>query len=584
MRPRTSNQTALRQKAMLTLLLIAALTGSAARLNAASFVVTDLADAGPGTLRQAILDANTTPGDDTISFTTNGTITLVTELPAITDNTTITGPGINLLTVSGNKKVRVFFFNANTTNSLSALTVAEGRSGGEYLGGPLGTRYTNAPGVANLGTLSMRDCKVRSCRAYLSQGVGIHNRGILDLQNCTIDDIQADGGWPNPGGGLFNSGKARVSDCLFTNCAAGWYGPPEGGGGIYNAINGELFVSNTRITYCSGDRGPYGDAGGLNNLGNAVLDNCLIASSWGFSAGGILSGGSGSSLIMTNTTVENCKAAVGGGIYIYSSGAGTFSGCTIANNISVYSGLDDEAPGILNSGAQLAMYNCTISGNRDEYPTAPGRDHLGTGIRMRSSAAGITILDHCTVISNSGPVEILAQGTFIASNCILGTISGTNTSGGHNLIIDTNGCTLTGDTTGDLYNINPLLGPLRDNGGRSWTHALLPNSPAIDQTDAGGLLTDQRGFARPSAPLTSDIGAFEVIPVTPPTMAISYASSNSVVLSWNSAPAGFVLQQNAGFDANNWSDLAAAQNDDGTNRWVSLPTDASQKFYRLRLP
>ena len=178
----------------------------------------------------------------------------------------------------------------------------------------------------------------------------------------------------------------------------------------------------------------------------------------------------------------------------------------------------------------------------------------------------------------------MALGNFSASNSIIGSISGTNNSGGHNLIVDTNGCTIVGDTTGDLYNVAPLLGPLRDNGGRTWTHALLPNSPAIDQTDASGQPTDQRGFARPTAPLNSDIGAFEVVPVTPPTMAISFATPNSVVLSWNSAPAGFVLQQNSGFEANNWSDLGASQNDDGTKRWVVLPKSGDNTFYRLRMP
>ena len=93
-----------------------------------------------------------------------------------------------------------------------------------------------------------------------------------------------------------------------------------------------------------------------------------------------------------------------------------------------------------------------------------------------------------------------------------------------------------------------------------------------------------RGFARPTAPLTSDIGALEVVPITPPTMAISFATPHSVVLSWASAPAGFVLQHNPGFDTNNWSDLGASQNDDGTKRWVVLPKSGDNTFYRLRMP
>ena len=41
---------------------------------AASFVVTNLNDSGPGSLRQAILDANAATGQDTITFSTSGTI------------------------------------------------------------------------------------------------------------------------------------------------------------------------------------------------------------------------------------------------------------------------------------------------------------------------------------------------------------------------------------------------------------------------------------------------------------------------------------------------------------------------------
>jgi hypothetical protein len=36
------------------------------------------------------------------------------------------------------------------------------------------------------------------------------------------------------------------------------------------------------------------------------------------------------------------------------------------------------------------------------------------------------------------------------------------------------------NATGDLRNTNPNLGPLQDNGGPTFTHALLPGSPAID--------------------------------------------------------------------------------------------------------
>jgi hypothetical protein len=67
---------------------------------------------------------------------------------------------------------------------------------------------------------------------------------------------------------------------------------------------------------------------------------------------------------------------------------------------------------------------------------------------------------------------------------------------------------------GDQINTDPMLGPLQDNGGPTFTHALLPGSPAIDAGDpsfAPPPSFDQRGpgFDRVSGSRI-DIGSFEV--------------------------------------------------------------------------
>src|SRR4051812_29054270 len=56
---------------------------------AATFNVTNNADAGAGSLRQAVTDANTAGGANTISWTTGGTTALLTDLPALNDLTTL---------------------------------------------------------------------------------------------------------------------------------------------------------------------------------------------------------------------------------------------------------------------------------------------------------------------------------------------------------------------------------------------------------------------------------------------------------------------------------------------------------------
>ena len=66
------------------------------RIAPATIVVTSLADAGAGTLRAAIQQANLDRAQDTITFapSVTGTITLTTALPDLSANMVIAGPGL----------------------------------------------------------------------------------------------------------------------------------------------------------------------------------------------------------------------------------------------------------------------------------------------------------------------------------------------------------------------------------------------------------------------------------------------------------------------------------------------------------
>src|SRR5215510_6743883 len=65
-----------------------------------TFMVTNLSDSDPGSLRAAIMGADTTPGADVIKFAhgLHGTISLTSGELSITDDLTIDGPGVNKLT------------------------------------------------------------------------------------------------------------------------------------------------------------------------------------------------------------------------------------------------------------------------------------------------------------------------------------------------------------------------------------------------------------------------------------------------------------------------------------------------------
>lgn len=92
----------------------------------ATFVVTSTDDAGSGSLRQAILDANGNSEPDLIRFAVTDTITLVNPLPSITENLTIAGPGAAFLTVNGNGTGPIFFIDSGITVLVQDLTIRNG--------------------------------------------------------------------------------------------------------------------------------------------------------------------------------------------------------------------------------------------------------------------------------------------------------------------------------------------------------------------------------------------------------------------------------------------------------------------------
>src|SRR5262249_7920792 len=96
-----------------------------------TFTVHNLADSGPGSLRQAILDANTQPGADLIRFAPaarDGTIALTTGELTITDDLILDGPGADRLAVSGNDASRVFQINGSIRVTIDGLTISHGRA------------------------------------------------------------------------------------------------------------------------------------------------------------------------------------------------------------------------------------------------------------------------------------------------------------------------------------------------------------------------------------------------------------------------------------------------------------------------
>jgi hypothetical protein len=530
---------------------------------AAHYKVTNNQDSGPGSLREAIVNANAGGGKILIARKVKGRIELLSALPALAANITIIGPGKKVLTVSGANKWRILSMNPGTTNRVFGLTLADGMDAGFH------ETFTYASGISNAGSLVLLDCVVSNCSSFQSYGVGIYNSGQLSMKRSLVTDCYDYSGSQTVGGGLYNSGRLEIRNCTISNCTGGGNG--GGGGGIYNA--GTLSVRDSVIKFCDGDL--EGDGGGLVNETEATLDACTVISCSGYFAGGIENFGR---LWMTNCSVLDSEANDGGGILDW--GTTVLSGCTIAGNIAYFDGA-----GINNLGA-MQLYNCTVSQN-----VMANGSGFGSGISdgvIFGGAAGPTslYLEHCTVVSNSGPAQILTINTITANRSILGDCSGAMSSpAAHNLIVATNGCAFAGSTAGNLYCVDPRLGPLQNNGGPTWTHALLPGSPAIDAAGAADATpTDQRGIPRPQG-LASDIGAYELSYAFPALVRMTVHPRVNSCLQWSGSP-GCACTVQASTDCVSWINLTNLCV--GANGLMEFTdTDSGKcpvRFYRLMMP
>jgi hypothetical protein len=159
------------------------------RLAPATFTVINLNDAGPGSLRQAVLDANSTAGPELINFQSGltGTITLTSGQLFVSQDLTINGPGADLLTVSGNHASRVFELSAGGTHNFtfSGLTIANGSSD---FGGGMDFAFTS-------GTLTIQSCVFSGNNASQVGGglqvFGNSSATTVDISNTTFTNNQA---------------------------------------------------------------------------------------------------------------------------------------------------------------------------------------------------------------------------------------------------------------------------------------------------------------------------------------------------------------------------------------------------------
>jgi hypothetical protein len=470
----------------------------------------DTVDAAPGdglaqdaagltSLRAAVMEANALTSNDTINLP-EGTYMLTraghSEDLAATGDLDVNGMGAltvvgartssTIVDASGLGQIgdRIFHVLAGANLNVSGLTIRNGRVVRAPFGPPPippDHQIGDGGGIFNAGTMSITNSTVSGNVAWNS-GAGIHNAAGATLtindSMITANSSQQDAGGNRKGGGVYNAGTLTMINCtVLSNFAPGGNagGLQSGfgqGGGIYNATSATATVANTAISGNSvgGVRSLSG--GGIHNSGNLALTNSditgnsaavrdpasLLGGAWLGEGGGIYN--DSNTMSVTNTTISGNTAATGGAIR--------------------------------NSG-QVTIKSSTIAVNSAPSPrSGPG----GTG-----------------GVANTGTATL--QNTIIAQNNSTGIrdFAGAATSLGNNLI--GNKGSSTGWIESDKLDVDPRLGPLEDNGGPTKTHALFPDSPAIDAgNNAGAPATDQRGNRRPrdgngDGLAVADIGAYE---------------------------------------------------------------------------
>jgi hypothetical protein len=472
---------------------------SAGGATAATFTVTNLADAGPGSLRRAVADANATAAADVVAFAPGltGTITLTAGEIVISEPLVVNGPGAAALTVSGNGQSRIFYIEkpgaaAPIDVTLSSLTLTRGN------GFPVHTFSFGGAVFATDENLTIRDSVISDSRAGDQKDPPDDGCG----GNVAFYAANASSG-----------GTLHIMDSLLTGGSTiGLFSPPSGGN--LCILNGQLLLERSTLS------------GGLAETGGGLYTQSLA----------------NGSAILLSTIAGNHADLLGGGIYseAFAPSGGltidssTISGNTVSNLFGSGGGLSignvavqilrstisgntaGDGGGIQSQGSDLQIINSTVSGNHAqrtaggiyfvEGSPVPGSLLLrlatisnntagtsgGSLLIASPSAAGLVQLDHA-IVANGTPQD-LAGATLTASYSLIENPGATIVVGANNHI-----------------GADPLLAPLANYGGPTLTHQLLPGSPALDAGNPAipsPPATDQRGAARISGPAI-DLGAVE---------------------------------------------------------------------------
>jgi len=309
------------------------------------------------------------------------------------------------------------------------------------------------------------------------------------------------------GGGLYNQDRLVITRSEVAGNVS-----ESRGGGLYNAtilgtLNGSLTVGSSSVPLADASAFPI-DTPFDVSIGGELLTVTSVT-------GDTLSVVRGASGTTATPHADLATVALQG-----------FSMAKITESTVAENQASAAAGAIFNEDA-LTMINSTVSGN--SAGAGGGIVSIGIGLLEAVTVVNNSAVNAGGVAADGGTMTI--KNTLIASNSVSGIdsdIRGRFISFGNNLVGDA------GSSTGLVHNqqgdqigsptspFDPVIDlVLRDNGGPTRTHRLLPSSPAVDSGDntGGDETIDQRGSNRPTN-ADADIGSYE--------MAFLFLSANDV--------------------------------------------------------
>lgn len=455
---------------LLVLVLIDVCAGlaPAAAAPQAVFAVTHVNDSGPGSLRQALTDANAAPGQDLIDISAVGTLSLASPLPLITDDVEIAGPGADLFFIDGQGLYRGLNINLVDV-TLSDLTIQNGQAPGSEQGGgirSLGgleltrvnlftntaqghggaiyvTRFltthdvvfqnnrslTGVGGAALAGQeVHLVDTEVLTNTSQ-QRGGGIYILGQLQIEGSLFQGNQCLAGSCD-GGALYSFSRTEIDDTTFFSNTAGDYGGGIAAPGILTltrsvvrdnrALSGNgggLFgqdvatISQTSIVSNSA----RGSGGGIYMLGSITLTNSLIDGNYSSHASGGGLAVFGPFLIDSTRFLSN-QAGAGGALFQDFGDAGRLQNSLLVDNLATSR---EGSAVLIDSPGTVEIVNATIGGRWMM---------TGTAVSVISATVQITntiIVEHDIAISNAGGIvhqdyNLLFGNGQLAGGLILG--------------------------------------------------------------------------------------------------------------------------------------------------------------------